>query len=209
MKTELQVRNVTTLPITVWLTLGAVPGCLQDVSLVPWIQNVLNPLVGSFVLDAGDSVNPYAPDGLGFDGNLSFGTQPLNCPTAEFPNGVNIFEFIINNEFQSGTPQETVDISCVAGVNCTLMASLGGKNWNAGVTQPRVRTIGNGESGSNTGRIGVYPIGCDICTGSQNPPSCPNPPTYENPQAAAICNVQRDAVNQGGLVIVDYWGPLV
>jgi hypothetical protein len=122
---------------------------------------------------------------------------------------VNIFEFIINNEFQSGTPQETVDISCVAGVNCTLMASLGGKAWNAGVTQPRVRTIGNGESGSNTGRIGVYPIGCDICTGSQNPPSCPNPPTYENPQAAAICNVQRDAVNQGGLVIVDYWGPLV
>jgi hypothetical protein len=89
-----------------------------------------------------------------------------------------------------------------------MMVSLGGHQWNAGSTQPRVRTIGNGALGTNTGRIGVYPVGCDICTGSQNPPSCPNPPPYENPQTAAVCNVQRNAANSGGLVIVDFWGIL-
>jgi len=209
-ETQLQVRNVTgALPVTVWVTLGATPGCLQDVSQIPWIENVINPLMGNFLLQAGQSVAPFAPVGMGFNGNLCFGTEPLNCPSVAFPNGVNLFEFILNNAFQPGTPQETVDISCVAGVNSQLMVAVGDKNWNAGPTQPRVRTIGNGALGTNTGRIGVYPVGCDICTGSQNPPACPNPPPYENPQAAAVCNVQRNASDQGGLVIVDFWGVLV
>jgi hypothetical protein len=121
---------------------------------------------------------------------------------------VNLFEFILNNGFQPGNPQETVDISCVAGVNCAILADLDGENWNAGPTLPSIRRIQNGKIGSNTGRAGVYPVGCDTCTSSTSPPQCPNPPTYETPQANAICNVQRPASHQGGTVEVSYLGKI-
>jgi hypothetical protein len=209
MKTELVIKNCSKQDVTVWITLGATPGCLQNVAKIPYVMNVLSALVGNFVLKAGKSTLAYAPDGgLGFNANLSFDTQPQNCPTVACPNGVNIFEFILNNQFQSGSPQETVDISCVAGVNCRIMAELGGDEWNAGPTVPRIKRIENGPIGTNTGRIGVYPVGCDTCISSTNPPFCSNPPAYETPQAEAICNVQRPASHHGGIVEVEYLGKL-
>lgn len=206
MNTQLQIVNGDRVnPVTVFLTLGATPGCLQDVSKIPFITRVIAPLVGSFVLQPGQSVGPYAPDKLGLNGNLSFGTQPLNCPTPQFPNGVSIFEFIINNGFQPGNPQETVDISCVAGVNCLIKGELlGGPDWNAGATQPKVRLIENGKMNTNTGRVGVFPYGCDNCTAITSPPVCPGHPPYEKPQREPICNVQRNAKVTGGLVKVSF-----
>lgn len=207
MKTQLQIINHDRNPVTVWLTLGATPGCIQDVSKIPFIQNVLAPLVGSFILAPGQPIAPYAPNDLGFNGNLSFNTQPMNCPTQQYPLGINIFEFIINNGFQAGNPQETIDISCVAGVNCLIKAELlGGPEWNAGPTQPKVTLIENGKMNTNTGRVGVFPYGCDNCTVITSPPICPGHPPYEKPQKEAICNVQRNARQPGGLVKVSYLG---
>lgn len=208
MNTKLAVKNGSSGDIEVWVTLGATPGCLQDVSKIPFVTNVLSSLVGSFKLKLGHRTPDYAPEGLGFNGNLSFGTQPQNCPTSQCPNGVNLFEFILNNGFQAGSPQETVDISCVAGVNCKIQAELGGADWNAGPTMPRIKRIKNGPIGTNTGRAGVYPVGCDTCISSTNPPVCPNPPPYETPQANAICNIQRPAANHGGVVLVTYLGAI-
>lgn len=204
MNTKLVIKNESTKEVEVWVTLGATPGCLQDVSKIPFITNVLSSLVGSFKLQPGASTPEYAPDGMGFNANLSFDTQPQNCPTKACPNGVNLFEFILNNEFQTGSPQETVDISCVAGVNCAIRAELGGDQWNAGPTVPRIKRIENGAIGTNTGRAGVYPVGCDVCTASVSPPVCPNSPPRETPQSNAICNVQRPAGHHGGVVEVMY-----
>jgi hypothetical protein len=211
MDTKLVIKNSSNKEVEVWVTLGATPGCLQDVSKIPFITKVLSNLVGSFKLGSRKSTMEYSPANLGFNGNLSFNSQPQNCPSSpggSYPNGVNLFEFILNNEFQSGAPQETVDISCVAGVNCAIRADLGGDEWNAGPTMPRVLTIENGPIGTNTGRVGVFPVGCDDCTASVSPPSCPNPPSYETPQANAICNVQRVAKHHGGIVEVIYLGAL-
>lgn len=208
METQLTISSVAKKDVEVFVTLGAAPGCLNDVSKIPFITKRYSALMGSFILKPRSRTQAYAPKRLGFCANLSFGTPPLNCPTPSFPNGVNLFEFILNNAFQGANAQETVDISCVAGVNCVIGAYLGGKVWNAGPTKPKVTGIENGPISTNTGRVGVYPVGCDVCTGSQNPPSCPKPLPKETPQSAAICNVQRNAANSGGIVEVRFFGTL-
>ena len=78
--------------------------------------------------------------------------------------------------------------------------------WNAGPLHPIVGHIRNGAIGTNTGRVGVFPVGCDDCTASVSPPVCVDPPAYETPQTNAICTVQRNAVGNGGLIIVEYLG---
>ena len=206
MDTEIQIENATDKEVLVWITLGATDGCLHDVTRIPYITDGVG-LVGSFTLGPRDKTMKYAPEGLGFNGNLSFETQPLNCPTSEFPNGINIFEFILNNGFQSGIPQETVDISCVAGVNCVLSCGLlGGSPWNGGSYISEVTSFKNSSLYNNTGVVGVFPYGCDKCTEIDSPPECENHPPYANPQDSPICLVQRDAHSGGGLVYVTYLG---
>lgn len=207
--TKLKIRNASKKnAVTVWITLGATPGCLQDITKIPFVTNFQGTMVGSFVLPPNASTPEYAPDKMGFNANISFNAQPQNCPDGLFPHGVNLFEFIINNAFQGAAAQETVDISCVAGINCAIGALLGGPTWNAGPTQPRVTRIENGKHGTNTGRVGVYPVGCDDCTASVSPPVCPHPLKKERPQVAAICNVQRPASKNGGLIEVCFLGSL-
>ena len=207
--TQVKVRNASKkLPLSVWVTLGATPGCLQDVGKIPWIERQIAPLMGCFVLRPGATTAPFAPKDLGFNANFSFNTPPLNCPTSGFPNGVNLFEFIVNNAFQGKNAQETVDISCVAGVNCAIRATLNGPAWNAGPAYADVKLIENGKIGTNSRRVGVYPVGCDTCTGRQHPPRCPKPLKPEKPQIEAICNVQRNAANGGGIIEVAYLGAL-
>ncbi len=207
-KTELIIVNESNSAIVVWVTLGATEGCLQNVSEIPYITDTLNSSVGSFVLEAGDSTIAYAPKGLGFNANLSFNTQPLNCPDSTNPNGVNLFEFVINNYFQAGIPQETIDISCVSGVNSAIKVFLsGGDNWNAGGSYPDVDSIYNVGLIGNSGLVGVYPYGCDTCTGAKSPPSCVT--GSSDKQTKSICNVQRDAKkSNNGLIRVVYLGGL-
>lgn len=204
--TRLRIVNQTNDSVVVWLTLGATPGCLQDISQIPYVTDSAAPLKGYFTLQAHDSTPDYAPVGMGFNGQLSFNTPALNCPTQQFPEGVNIFEFIINNSFQSGIPQNTVEISCVAGVNCLIQGVLsGGSAWNASSMYPNVDTIYNCGKFNNSGLVGVFPYGCDVCTASVAPPACDK--NDRDKQKYPICTVQRNAKGSGGgLIRVAYLG---
>jgi hypothetical protein len=203
--TQLEIKNTSGEDVVVWITLGATSGCLQDVAKIPWITSGSG-AQGSFTLKAGDTAKAWAPSNLGFNGVLSFGTVPLNCPTDEFPNGINIFEFIINNGFQTGNPKETLDISCVAGANALLSVGLSeGGAWDAGPTEPDVKSFQNDAIYKNTGNVGVFPFKCDTCTGSVNPPNCGDGKHPATPQGNAICNVQRTP-GTDGLVVVSFTG---
>lgn len=198
----MKVRNDSPNPITVYVTLGATPGCVQDVALLTVSDGItitkLHNLMGTFVLPSQTTVDINAPAGDGFNGNFAINTPPLNCPTTEWPEGVNLAEFIINNGFQVNG-QETVDISCVCGANALLEYELSADDWTDGFNP--VKIIKNKTRFENLNISGVYPYGCDNCTASTNPPECIGVQSKVNDQP--ICNVQRPASsNQGGTVTV-------
>jgi hypothetical protein len=204
--TTLHVRNDSPNTVTTYITLGATQGCVQDVADITGASiTKLYPLMGHFDLPTGATVELKAPSGLGFNGNFSFNTPPMNCPTPQFPEGVNLAEFIINNGFQQ-YGQETVDNSCVAGANAYIKFELSGNDWTTNGGKTVVKTIINGKKLNNTDRYGVFPYGCDNCTSSDNPPSCVGKqPQYANRDP--ICNVQRPAnINDGGSVTVVFKG---
>lgn len=210
--THLKLTNNSASPVLAYLTLGATPGCVQDVADITVtdgiVINKLYPLMGNFTVPATTTVEITAPAGLGFNGNFSFGTPPLNCPCPDWPEGVALAEFILNNSFQAGG-QETVDISCVCGANAYLGFDLSSDDWTANGGAIAVKRIRNGTRYENTGLVGVYPYGCDNCTASDAPPSC----VGQQSQFAndlPICNVQRDASLPGGVVRVVFegWTPV-
>lgn len=208
MTTKLKVTNKSSSEVLTYITLGATPGCVQDVAEITTTEgikiNKLYPLMGNFNLPAGRTVELTAPAGLGFNGNFSFGTPPLNCPCPDWPEGVALAEFIINNGFQVNG-QETVDISCVCGSNAYIRFELSSDNWTTNGGATVVKSIHNSTRYDNTGRIGVFPYGCDNCTSSDAPPSCVGQqPQYAN--ALPICNVQRSASQPGGEVHVIFDG---
>mgnify|MGYP003651294062 CR=1 FL=1 len=205
-QTTMQIFNHSKDTVLVYVTLGATPGCIQDVSLIPFITDTLQGgLQGTFTLAPNDSTIAYAPDSLGYNGVISFNYAPDNCTTPSYTNGLNQFEFIINNSFQAGNPQETIDISCVHGVNCVIRVDLLTNNYfNAGPTLPKIQSFANTMNRNEIGIAGVYPFGCDTCTGSKNPPSCISLPQPH--QTQSICNVQRNASQSGGLIKVIYLG---
>jgi len=213
----LTVTNSNTADVTVFLTLGAVASCVASIDDIPPIMSPVLPiskvnnLQGSFILKSGASVSFIPAVGVGISGNLAFGTPPLNCAAPQFPSGVNVAEFTLNNAFQTGIPQESIDISAVAGVNAFLEFNMtGGGAWNAGSTQPDVTSFENKKIGGNVGQVGVFPYACDVCTGSDKPPKCPAPPVGAPsppvPQTENICLVQRDASQAGGTVLVTFAG---
>lgn len=207
--THLEISNPTHESVLTYITLGATLGCVQDVSLLTLSHgvtvNALFPLMGNFTLPAQTTVKVTAPEGMGFNGNFSFGTPPLNCPCPEFPEGVNLAEFILNNGFQVGG-QETVDISCVCGANAFIKMELSASDWTSNGGAIQVSSMANSTRYQNTGLVGVYPYGCDNCTSSDNPPSCVGQhPEYAN--TLPICNVQRSAgSNLGGTVKIVFDG---
>ena len=211
MSTTLKLVNATPDDVEVFITLGAVAGCVPSVNDLPFVTNHINKLQGSFHLAGNKSISYAPPAGMGFNGNLAFGYAPSNCPTPQYPSGINLGEFILNNGFQGSGAQETIDIGAVAGVNALMRFDLeGGGSWNAGMTRPNVTSFANKAIGENTGLVGVFPYACDNCTASVAPPVCPtrpagapNPP---QPQSEPICNVQRDASQAGGTVILTFNG---
>jgi hypothetical protein len=211
-QTTLKVTNRTGTDIRVYLTLGRADGCVQDVKAISFVTDPVNPQQGWFILGKGATKTYTPPQGQGISGNFAFGSPPLNCPTTEYPNGINLAEFMLNNNFQGPGAQETIDISCVAGANALIaFAMTGGGGWNGGNSQPNVAQFASKALGQNTGLVGVYPCGCDNCTSRNNPPqpncpSSPPPPAYEECQAHPICNVQRDAGNSGRTVKVSFQG---
>lgn len=210
-QTLLQVQNHSNNTVTVYVTLGTTPGCLQNVLDIPFVTDTVpgqNGLQGTFILNPGDSTISYAPDSLGFNGVISFDYAPSNCPDSlQYPNGINQFEFILNNSYQGIDAQETIDISCVHGVNCVIRTNIYTLNpWNAGPNIQNVQSFANTLDRNQIGTAGVYPYGCDTCTGSKTPPSCIKLP--QPAQRSSICNVQRNALQSGGLIKVLYLGKI-
>lgn len=207
MTTTLHVRNDSSEAITTYITLGMPPGCVHDVAQITGVAiTKLQNLMGTFVVQPSQTVELTAPAGMGFNGNFSFNTPPLNCPTPQLPDGVVLAEFIINNGFQQ-YGQETIDISCVAGANAFLAMEMSATDWTSNFGKvTRIQKMENGTKLDNTGRIGVFPYGCDNCTSSDHPPECVGIQSqYANKQP--ICNVQRPAGNnQGGSLTVVFKG---
>ena len=205
--TTLHARNDSDKSVTVYITLGMPPGCVHDVAQITGVPIVrLQPLMGHFELAPKQLVTLTAPAAMGFNGNFSFNTPPLNCPTPSLPDGVVLAEFIINNGFQQ-YGQETIDISCVAGSNALLAFEMSATDWTSNFGKiTSIQKIENGTRLDNTGRVGVFPYGCDNCTSSDNPPTCVGKQSqYANKEP--ICNVQRPANNnQGGTLTVVYKG---
>lgn len=203
-KTYHQIFNHSDSSITVYVTLGATWGCLQDVTKIPFVTSGSG-LVGTFTLAAGDSTQIYAPDTLGFNGVISFGYAPDNCPSPNYPNGINQYEFIVNNSFQPGSPQESINISCVHGVNCVIRVDMITTNpFNAGPTVPALASFANSMDRNKLGIPGVYPYACTHCTDYIGAPTCIQVPQPVSSQQ--ICQVQRPANQSGGLIKVIYLG---
>lgn len=209
--TNLKLKNGTKKEtVDTYITLGATPGCVQDVDklILSGGKKItkLADLQGHFELAPEELIEISAPEGEGLNGAFSFNTPPENCPTESCQMGVNLAEFIINNGFQEGNPQETIDISGVCGVNAIVKFHLEADDWATNGGAIPVKDFENGLKGDNTGRIGVYPYGCDDCTASVNPPECVGLQP-QNANAEPICNVQRDAKsNEGGTVEVIFLG---
>jgi hypothetical protein len=209
--TSIQVRNDYDSSVTVYVTLGDVAGCIQNVLDIPFVTDTVpgqKGLQGTFILQPHDSTISFNSGELGLDGVISFMYAPDNCSSPNYPLGINQFEFIINNTFQAGSPQESIDISCVHGVNCVIRVNLDtDKFFNAGPIYPRVSSFGNTLNRNQIGLAGVYPYGCDTCTMWKSPPTCIQLPQV--PQKEKICQIQRPAQNKGGVIRVIYLGQSV
>lgn len=206
--TKIKLTNQNSKDIMTYVTLGATSGCVVDVTKIIFSDKTnitkVSKLMGHFMLKANSSVYLQAPNGEGFNGNISFNTPPMNCKSVELPNGMNVAEFIVNNGFQEGSPQETIDNSCVAGANAKIKFSVDTDDWGTDSGTIKVSEFQNNEWDKNTNVIGVFPYGCDNCTTSVSPPDCVGKqPQFVNTKP--ICNVQRSAKNnKGGTVEITF-----
>ena len=204
--TELFVVNNTDDTVNVWLTLGIYTDSLKNY----FVQNVSgifgitdSGAVGTFALAPNDTLAYTSV--LALSGNLCFGGPPLNCSTMDFPYATNIFEFCLNNNFGLN-PQESVEISCIAGVNSYLVGNLIGNNWQVTEGIDTVRVFRNANFGENSGLCGVFPTGCTNCTNQAGAPICTPALPFDKPNDKPICIIQRPAVGSGGQVICTFSG---
>lgn len=206
-ETTLCVTNQTDDTVDVWLTISIFTDTLknyyvQDVNGIFGITTSGGS--GTFVLAPGDSV--FYKSELAFSGNLCFGGPALNCPTDLFPTGTNIFEFTINNQAIGKYPQESVEISCVAGVNSYLSGKLSQQNWIVTTGIDSIQHFHNDTLGNNRNRYGVFPTGCTNCTNQSGAPVCVDPLTFEAPNELPICIIQRPANLSGGMIYCTFHG---
>ncbi len=198
-RTTLTVHNASkTDTVTAYLTLG-------PADTTHWVYNTkgifgitTTGAQGSFTLAPGQYRSYTSKRAMA--GNISFNSPPLNCP-----NQITVCEFCINNHGTVPKAQETVEISCVSGVSYIANIYLSNKNWTANYPgYDTIQNIQNGPIGTNNGRPGVYPFGCDDCTtATSQAPSC-TIGKNEKQQRHAICNVQRNAKLSGGSMTISY-----
>lgn len=204
--TTLLVVNNTTDTVNVWLTLGVYTDSLKNYYLqnVNGVFGILDSgAVGIFAVLPNDTLSYTST--LGLSGNLCFGGPAINCPNTQWPTATNIFEFCLNNNFGLN-PQESVEISCIAGVNAFLAGRLIGDNWIVTQGIDTVRTFKNDIVGHNSGLYGVFPTGCTNCTNQQGAPTCTPAIAFDTPNNFPICIIQRPAIGSGGTVICIFNG---
>ena len=202
--TKLLVTNNKNVWVEVYVTFAAqnsknqccaTPAGLAD---FPFLKSV-QPLMGKFKLGPKSS-QVFDPKGKCFSGNICFYIEP-QCPVkgADFNHGkygTSIAEFTLN---PNKGCDETIDISCVNGVNSFIKMITNAKGgWVYGPNNTPIDTIYNKGLQQNSGLPGVYPVNCTTCTAAPNAP-CPALPIGPA-QSQAICNVQR--LGSGGLVRV-------
>jgi hypothetical protein len=196
--TSFEVVNTTKDSVLMYLTINSPTDstCVQSVDGIFGIHN--NSLQGSIWIQPDDTFK-YTPK-LTFSGNISFGTPPQNCPSKEWANGVNIFEWSVNVPKGSN---ESLDVSCMAGVNCIIRVDLiGGAYW---ITNGKIITsIQNKEMWKNTGIYGVFPYGCTNCINTKGKQSCQTP--NEKPNKEKICTPTRNTNRKGGKIRVSFLG---
>jgi hypothetical protein len=196
--TGFEIVNTTKDSVIMYLTINAPTDST-------WVQNVdgifginSSQLQGSVWVQPNDTLK-YTPT-LSFSGNVSFGTPPQNCPTKQFVNGVNLFEWSVNIPKGSN---EGLDLSCMAGVNCIMKIDLiGGADWIA--NGKSVRVIKNKKMWHNTGIYGVFPYGCTNCTNTEGKQSCQKP--NEKPNTEKICTPTRNTNEKGGKIRISFLG---
>ena len=111
----------------------------------------------------------------------------------------------MNNSYQAGSPQESINISCVHGVNCVIRVNIKTNSaFNAGPTIPAVTSFANTMDRNQINIAGVYPYACTHCTDYIGAPGCIKLPQPVNTEQ--ICQVQRPANQSGGLIKVFYLG---
>ncbi len=189
--TAVKLENNDNKPIKIFFTLGVVSGCETNVQAIFPTMQLNTPgvtTIGYVTLSPnntpGDSITSTF-SGC-YSGSFSAESVRINCSTDKFPNGQSLAEFIVNNGFQAGSPQETVDISCVAGSNAIWKFSLddGQADWTVTTdtrTTPAktkvVKSFQNNNIYKNLGDIGVFPFGCTNCTNNLGVPCCAPPAT--------------------------------
>jgi len=196
--TKLMVKNMSNDSIQVYLTLGGGAGYIHSVSGIFGITNNQS-LQGSFYLSANDSVMYDNPTPI--SGNISFGIAPSNCTS------VNLFEFCLNNaSLDSVAPNqmESVDISCMSGVNVYGSMELkgGGGYWTDNHKDTNATKIVNNAKYHNSNISGIFPYGCPNCINTTGKQACQTPTA--TPNTYNICLIQRNATESGGVVIINY-----
>lgn len=182
-----------------YLTLGNKKGFKANVNGIFGISNDKNYLQGSFYLAPNDSVVYTGHKGIPIQGNVSFWIPPSNCQP------VNLFEFCLNNKKTVKNAQETVDISCMSGVNGYGSIELvGGGKWTDNYKDNNVCIISKQSTYNNNSISGVYPYGCPYCVKNMDAPDCIKKPS--KPNKHNICQVQRNAKYSGGTVCINYIG---
>jgi hypothetical protein len=199
--TKFTLWNSTKDSVKVFITLN---GYTDSIDIKEHVQSVdgifgctQSGLVGSFYIGANDTMSYVSHKWLA--GNMTFNAQPVNCRSVDLPNGINLFEYNLNNN------QESIDISAVTGVNCIIDVKLnGGPNWMATPAFPDVRHFMNDTMWHNTNKLGVFPYGCTNCINDQGKQACQTP--SEKGDSTHICNPTRAAGVHGGEVFVTFLG---
>ena len=194
--TGFEVTNTTKDSVLMYLTINYP----KDSSYVQSVNEIFGikstELQGSVWIKPKDTLR-YTPK-LKFSGNISFGSPPINCPSDDWINGVNIVEWSVNVPKGSN---ECLDISCVSGVNSIIKIDLlSGANWLA--NGKIIKTTQNNKMWNNTGIYGVFPYGCTNCINTDGKQPCQTPSEATNKQK--ICTLTRDKDKKGGVNLDDF-----
>lgn len=200
--TSVVITNGYSDPVVIFLTLLPIAGCSaeQDVKQIFPTMSYFQgqTFIGTVTLQGNGNpgstlTSSYAAP---YSGNISAGSLNLLCPTNLFMTGTNLAEFTVNNSCQGPAAQETLDISCVNGVNAKWRwnASSDGQSEFITVvdtrpTPPKIVTVKQFQNSpglyDNTSIAGVFPFGCTNCTNNDGVSCCPPPVTAgTNPMSA-------------------------
>jgi hypothetical protein len=218
-RTSVGLTNTSGGPVDVYVTVKgtALDGCVGDVTKIPnWnlVATGSDNLRGKVTLANGQSLPAYDGGSTCFAATISFGSPPLNCPTADFPCATNLAEFNVN-----GKGNDDLDISEVSGANAKIQYSLSGGSWWDGFNPVPNNTFGTDGTLVRSAPLdapGVYPWGCDNCIVRCQPGQdfCSQNGHPNNMQGPCNAKANCDVVppgggHAGGTVTITYLGASV